>query len=274
MGRVPELPSSVRVALWTSRAWSLGADFATVLEHALPDVDLVLGLEETLGLWRELGEQAVYAALPRPGAAGLLPRCTREAFDASTTAGEAVFIAGVGGLAVPRLVSFGSVAPGPGSGAPDPGADDRREGRSGGQGLATRWEVFDAEPVPVHRLAGVDVAGADQRLRAGVHAAIDALGDGGWVDAWQRERPAQLERRWSLPPDLPERVRGLLVRAGAILEITDAGLAHAQGSSSADLESARRATLLALQDAAGCAMEAAASAASSYFAAQSRSTRS
>lgn len=271
---MPELPSSVRVALWTSYAWSLGADPSTVLARALPDVDLVLGLEDTLALWRELGEQAVYAALPRPGASGLLPRCTPEAFDAATCAGEAVFVAGVGGLAVPHLVAFGSDDPRARSAAEGARAQDRGERDTRGQGLAVRWETFDAEPVPVHRLAGLDVAGADHRLRSGVHTAIDALGDGGWADAWQRERPTQVEHRWSLPPDLPARVRGLLVRAGSVLEITDAGLTHAQGSSTADLESVRRGPLLALQDAAAGAMEAAACAASSYFAAQSRSTRS
>lgn len=271
---MPELPSSVRVALWTSYAWSLGLDAGGVLERALPDVDLVLGLEETLALWRELGERAVYASLARPGAPGLLPRCSPEALDAATCAGEAVFIAGVGGLAVPRLVPFGSGASLPDSPAEVGRAEGRRRRSGGGQGLAARWETFDADPVPVHRLAGVDVAGADQRLRTHVHAAIDALGDGGWADAWQRERSSQVEHSWSLPPDLPERVRAVLVRAGSILEITDAGLGHAQGSSSADLEHARRAPLLALQDAATEAMESAACAGSAYLASQSRSTRS
>src|SRR5690606_14650136 len=133
------------------------------------------------------------------------------------------------------------------------GSSERQSGTTPGdtrgQGLAVRWEAFDAEPVSVHRLGGLDVAGADQRLRAGVHTAIDALGDGGWADAWQREDSAQTERRWSLPPDLPGRVRGLLVRAGSILEITEAGLAHAQGSVTVDLQTARSSTLLVLQDA-------------------------
>ena len=260
----------MRVALWTSFAWSAGAEPTAVLRRALPDVDLVLGLEERLGLWRELGEQAVYAALPRPGAAGLLPRCGTDAYGAATSAGEAVFVAGVGGLAVPRLVTFGAENEARTEAAT--GSGQRTASRS--RGLAVRWETFDAEPVPVHRMSGLDVAGADRRLRTEVHDAIDRLGDGGWVDAWQRERPAQLERSWSLPPALPDRVRGLLVRAGSILEITDAGLAHAEGSSSAHLRASRSAVLLTLQGAAFEAMETAACAASSYSAAQSRTTRS
>ncbi|NLW98704.1 MAG: hypothetical protein GXY39_03265 [Actinomycetales bacterium] len=266
---MPELPASVRVALWTSFAWSAGAEQTAVLRRALPDVDLVLGLEDKLRLWRDLGEQAVYAALPRPGAAGLLPRCGTDAYGAATSAGEAVFVAGVGGLAVPRLVTFGADRE-----LTAAGSDARQRTASRSPGLAVRWESFDAEPVPVHRLSGLDVTGVDRRLRTEVHAAIDRLGDGGWVDAWQRERPSQVERSWSLPPALPERVRGLLVRAGSILEITDAGLSHAEGSSSVHLRASRSAVLLTLQGAAVEAMETAACAASSYFAAQSRTTRS
>src|SRR5690606_21907515 len=116
--------------------------------------------------------------------------------------------AGVGGLSTPRLVHFGA-------------ADD---------GLAVRWESHDADPVPAHRLAGIDLADADRQLRQAVHAVADDLGDGGWVDAWQPQPPTLSERQWALPGDLPDRVRGLLVRAGSVLEIADRGLEHADAS--------------------------------------------
>ncbi|MCA1781006.1 MAG: hypothetical protein LC679_02205 [Intrasporangiaceae bacterium] len=247
-----QLPASIRVALWVSHAWAHERDLDAALAQALPDVDIVLGLPEQLGLWRGLGENAVYASLPRPGASGLLPQCDEEAFDAATFVGEAVFAAGVGAVSIPRHVTFG---------AQDPG-------------LALRWEAYDAAPVPVHRLAGVDVTAADRDLRAAVHTATDALGDGGWADAWQRERPGRVEREWGLPPDLPDRVRALVVRAGVILEIAEAGLAHADGSTSAELAEHRRAPLLVLRAVAETALEAAACGGVAYLAAQSRTMRS
>src|SRR5690606_16854101 len=198
-----------------------------------------------------LGETAVYAALPRPGARGLLPECGSEAFDAAAGAEEAIFAAGIGAVAVPRLVGL--------------------NGSFRGAGLA--WDAFDASPVPVHRLAGVDLVAADRGLRHGVHDAIDSLGDGGWADAWQRELPTRTGRQWSLPSSLPARPRDLIVRAGSILEVVDLGLDHAEGSSSAPLGQARRHTLLHLRDIATHALEAGAAAVSGYFAAQSRSTR-
>lgn len=227
-------------------------DHEEALAQALPDVDIVLGLGEHLSLWRDLGEPAVYAALPRPGARGLLPECHDEAFDAAAFVGEALFAAGVGAVSVPRHVTFGAQQP----------------------GLALRWEAYGADPVPVHRLAGVDVAAADRELRTAVHVAIDTLEDGGWVDAWQRQRPGPVEREWGLPPGLPERVRSLVVRAGGILEIVEAGLAHADGSSSAELAARRRAPLQGLRGVAVTALEVAACAGVSYLAAQSRATRS
>lgn len=241
----------MRVAVWVSHAWSVGADADSVLPHALPDVT-DRGLGDRLRLWRDLGESAVYAALPRPGDRGLLPDCPPDAYDAATGAGEAVFVPGIGSMAVPRFVGL------------DPSAR--------GSGLA--WDVFNAAAVPVHRLAGVDLPGADRRLRHAVHAAIDALGDGGWVDAWQRDHGPGEDRLWSLPPDLPDRARAVIVRSASVLQIAEAGLVHATGSAGAGLEQARRHTLLGLREAASAALEAATAAAAGYFAAQSRSTRS
>ena len=102
----------------------------------------------------------------------------------------------------------------------------------------------------------------------------DGHGDGGWVDAWQRQSPGATQREWSLPGDLPDRVRGLVVRAGSVLEVTQAGLEHADGSATAALTEHRRRTLLALRAAATEALEVAACAGAGYLAAQSRRTRS
>lgn len=142
-------------------------------------------------------------------------------------------------------------------------------------GLAIRWEGFDAEPMPVHRLAGVDVAGADQELRVAIHTTTEALGDGGWVDAWARPPSlGRAGREWSLPTEMPGRVLGLITRAAGVLRIAESGLEHADGSTSALLAEQRRAALLSLRDSATHALEAATCAAAGYFAAQSRSTRS
>ena len=97
---------------------------------------------------------------------------------------------------------------------------------------------------------------------------------GGWVDAWQGEQPQRAEQHWRLPSGLPDRARGLLVRAGAVLEICDAGLEHAEGSSTAELTAYRRAALLRLRGVSTAALEAATCAGVTYLAAQSRTTRS
>lgn len=240
------------MALWVGHAWSRDADAESVLRAALPDVDVVLHLADGLRLWRQLGESAVYVSLPRPGAPGLLPRCSVEASDAAMSAGECLFVAGLGGLLVPTQVAFG--------------VEDT--------GLAVRWETHDAEPVPAHRLGGLDVSGADRRLRVAVHDAIDGLGDGGWVDAWQRQTASATQHEWSLPGELPERVRGVIVRAGSVLEVTQAGLEHADGSATAHLTEHRRRTLLTLRTVATDALEVAACAGAGYLSAQSRRTRS
>jgi hypothetical protein len=258
---VPELPASVRLALWVTRAWAVGADASTVLGEAIPDADVVIGASERLALWRDLGERALYAALPRPGATGLLPGCGPEALDAATSAGEAVFVAGVGGLAVPGIVPFGADHLG-----------------SEGSGLAVRWDGYPADPVPVYRLAGLDVGAVDGDLRRAVHGALGELGDGGWSDAWGGPRAGsdghRRVREWALPPDLPERVASLVVRAGAVLEVAEAGIDHASGSASVALEEHRREVLRDLRDVACAALEVAACVGADYLAAQSRRTRS
>lgn len=241
----------MRVAVWSSFAWASGADAASVIPRALPDVT-DRGLADRLALWRDLGERAVYAALPRTGMRGLLPDCGPEALDAATRAEEAVFAPGIGAIAVPRFLG--------------------RRCSLDGTGLA--WDSFDATPVPVHRLAGVDVAAADRSLRVRVHEAIDALGDGGWSDAWQRGHEDRVELHWSLPSSLPARPRDLIVRAGAVLEVVDLGLEHADGSASAALTDERRAPLLGLRDAATHALEVAVAAIAGYFASQPRRTSS
>ena len=70
---MPMLPASVRVALWASASLNGRSGPADLVARALPDIDDVQGLDEALGWWRDIGEQVVLVALPRPGRHGGMP---------------------------------------------------------------------------------------------------------------------------------------------------------------------------------------------------------
>ena len=57
---MPELPASVRLSLWVTQAWASGASLEKAIGLAMPDVDHVAGDLAQLGLWRDLGEQALH----------------------------------------------------------------------------------------------------------------------------------------------------------------------------------------------------------------------
>ena len=80
---MPELPASVRLALWTTAAWNGGPSLEKALAAALPDVDHVAGDLGRLDLWHDLGERALLVALPAPGDLAGVPSARPEAQGAA-----------------------------------------------------------------------------------------------------------------------------------------------------------------------------------------------
>lgn len=203
---MPELPASVRVAAWASAALAGGLPVAQVAARALPDLDHVVGLESTLRLWHDLGEQVVLVALPRPGDVSGMPRGGAELLDAATTAEEMVFVPGVGAAMVPRIEPYGP---------------------EGDQGWQASWTAYDAEPTPVHRVQAVDLSQVELSLRQDLAALTAELAavpgapvSAGIAESLARDR---LDCQWGMPPAVPARVLRVVDLAGSTLALADAG---------------------------------------------------
>lgn len=218
---MPELPASVRVALWVTHAWATGAPLTDALRLALPDVDHTEGLVEQVRVWRDLGEAALLVALPGPGDLAGLPRCGPIATDAAVEAGEAIFVAGLGGMLVPTVSTFGS-----------PGA----------QGLRIDWFEHDADPLPPHRVEALELSQLERHLRRQLLESIDELdriGGTPWADNLARDLvDERLGARWSLPDSLPPRARKVIGLAGTVSVAVDVGL-ESSGAVTAAHDSAR-----------------------------------
>ncbi|MGI8948910.1 MAG: hypothetical protein ACR2FV_13255 [Ornithinimicrobium sp.] len=203
---MPELPASVRVAVWASAAFAGQLPVGQVAARALPDLDHVVGLEATLTLWRDLGEQVVLVALPRPGDVAGMPRCGPELLDAATTAQELVFVPGVGAAMVPTIEPYGP-------------QDD--------QGWQAGWTAYDAEPTPVHRVQAVDISQVELSLRQDLTAITAELAavPGAPVGAGLAETLARdrLDTQWGMPAAVPARGMRVIKLAGSVLTLAEAG---------------------------------------------------
>lgn len=212
MARMTELPASVRLALWVTAAWK-GGEPGLTLEQAVarahPDIDHVAGDLDRLDLWHQLGEQALFVALPRSGDLTSLPGMDSDVRDLAVEAGEAVYAAGLGGLLIPRTSSFGS-------------ASDT--------GWRTDWTAHDADPVPTHRIEQLDIGMIERDLRSGLAQLTDRLEEVGST-SWSTRSPtgARLggdsDDDWAIP-DLPPRIRRTIALAadiGAVVESAYAG---------------------------------------------------
>ncbi len=238
MGRVSELPVSVRLALWSTAAFAGRMPLAQALDAAMPDLDLVAGRIERLATWAELGERAVLVALPHPGDPGLLPR-GREVLAAATESGECVFVPGLGDVLVPTVSEIGP---------PDEGDVDRSPDRVG----AVRWAAYDGEPVPVHAVDALDLREVDRRLRTTLVSAI-ATFEGLDVQPWAGEGVRAIAEatlvagRWGLPNGLSDRARRVIAQAGTLGEITTLALAHLQDATTLSATTARHVELVRLR---------------------------
>ncbi len=204
MWRVPELPASVRLAVWVTSAWRGDVPLEVAVHRSHPDVDHVAGAVSALRAWAEMGEQALFVALPRPGDLTGLPGAPTAAGGHAAQSGECVYVAGIGGLLVPTLSSFG----------PD---DDR--------GLRADWTVYDAEPVPRHRLEMLDLREVERALAARLFEyteQLEAAGGTPWGGGARIRAEALLDRQdWALPDSVPvaaHRVMSLAATAGALAD--------------------------------------------------------
>lgn len=250
---MPELPASVRLALWTTAAWNGGSALESALTAALPDVDHVAGDLGRLELWRDLGERALLVALPAPGDLTGLPTAPPDAQGAAAAAGECVFVPGVGGLLVPTIGTYG---------------------RAGGTALDTGtrvdWTAYDADPVPRHRVEALEPSQLERHLRlelVEVTEALDRLGGQPFSPGAARDlAETALGGRWGLPDGVPARAQRVIALAGTVGQIVDVGLEGPDDALNGATSSARRSLLHRLQRAADRALADATNAACAVLA--------
>ncbi|PRY48912.1 hypothetical protein BCF74_1476 [Knoellia remsis] len=212
---MPELPASVRLALWVTAAWRSGGTIDDAVTSALPDVDAVGGGIRTLDLWRDLGERTVLVALPTSGDLAGMPRAAPDAVAAATDAEECLVAPGLGALLVPEWSTFGapSVIESEGTTGPD-------------AGTRVDWTAYDCEPVPTHRVEALDPRETTRLLTDVVLETthrLDELGGRPFHAAAAREavpRPSA----WALPDDIPGQTLRAITFAATIGTAAAAGI--------------------------------------------------
>lgn len=227
-----ELPASVRLALWVTSSWQGRLSLDEALRRSFPGIDHVGGDVRRVELWHDLGEQALFVALPRPGDVSAMPRTSPEALAHAAEAGECLYAAGIGGLLVPTLTEFGP---------------------EGDVGLRADWTAYDAQPVPTHRLEMLDLAHTERTLLASVRRHSDdleAVGGSPWGSAHRAAAEQSLDRGlWGLPPETPARslrVISLAARVSALVDIAGRVGQLAPGAVDASTSSGREGLLRSL----------------------------
>ncbi|MCU1537052.1 MAG: hypothetical protein JWP82_1403 [Humibacillus sp.] len=204
---VSELPASVRLALWVTAAWHGGLTTTEALGRSFPDLDHVAGDLGRLEVWHDLGEGALFVALPRPGDVSGLPRTSADAAAHATEAGECVYVAGIGGLLVPTLSTFGP---------------------EGDLGHRIDWSVYEADPVPRHRLEMLDLRDTERRLmtRLAEHTArLAEVGGQPWGQEARAAAESDLDTRlWGVPRSTPARALRTMSLAGTAGQLADRAL--------------------------------------------------
>ncbi len=209
---MPELPVSVRLALWVTHAWGRSGDLARAVDRSHPDIDDVAGALERLSLWHELGEVALLVALPAPGDTAGMPRAGAEVLAAAAEAGECVLTPTLGGVLVPVVEAYG------------PQTD---------AGIRVTWTAYDSLPVPRHQVEALDARAAARDLARAVSVAtaeLESVGGLPFDHAEARRAAAADRRRWALPPDLPGDVVLTLRTAADVSATAERGLAAHSGT--------------------------------------------
>ena len=213
-----ELPASVRLALWVTAAWRGELPTRDALARSFPDLDHVAGDLARLDVWRDLGEGALFVALPRPGDVSGMPRASSAAMAHAADAGECVYVAGIGGLLVPTLSTFG----------PD-----------GDVGHRIDWTAYEAEPVPRHRLEMLDLRDVERTLLTRLAEHTTRLADIGG-QPWGQDARAAAEndldtKLWGVPRSTPGRALRIISLAGTASQLAERATSlSALGSSGVD----------------------------------------
>lgn len=221
---VPELPASVRLALWTTVAWRGDLPLAEAVERSFPDIDHVTGLQPTLEAWGAVGERALFVALPRPGDLGELPRCAPAVAGHAAEAGECVHVAGVGALLVPTQSEFGP---------------------EGDRGVRMDWAAYDAEPTPRHRLEMLDLRQTERELLDRMRHHTEQFEAAGG-HPWDRQARAEAENGlrhalWGLPSQVPSNALRVMAVAATVSEMArHAGSLTSLGAHGVDVATAGR----------------------------------
>jgi hypothetical protein len=225
---VSELPASVRLALWVTASWRSDLSTKDALARAFPDVDHVAGDLARLDVWRDLGEHALFVALPRPGDVSRMPPGSVAASAHAADSGECVFVAGLGGVLVPTLSEFGP---------------------EGDIGLRADWTAYDADPVPRHRLEMLDLREIDRHLHARLHEharRFESVGGHPWGTEARADAESDLDAAlWGIPSGTSGRALRIMALASNVSR-----LAHrtasitAMGSGGLDAGTAATRTVL------------------------------
>lgn len=199
-----ELPASVRLALWVTVAWSGDLSTKEALARSFPDLDHVAGDLARLDVWRDLGEGALFVALPRPGDVSGMPRASTAATAHAAEVGECVYVAGLGGLLVPTLSTFGP---------------------EGDVGHRMDWTAYEADPVPRHRLEMLDLRDVERTLMTRLAEHTARLADIGG-QPWSQEARAAAESDldalvWGVPRTTPGRALRIMSLAGTASQLAD-----------------------------------------------------
>lgn len=246
---MPDLPASVRVALWASAAFNAAADLDSVAFKALPDIDDISGLHACLTLWRDVGERVVLVALPRPGHLAGMPSGPVEMTTAAQEVQEVVFVPGLGGALVPEISSYG----------PD-----------GDRGWRADWTAYPSDPMPQHVVQAMSVADVELRLRTSVAELTSHLEmipgstmAGAAAEVFARRR---VSTSWGMPEGVPSRCARVIALAGSVITLSDIGLADGMQSVNSASTQSREVLLRRLHDEAAAALAVATNVAAMHFA--------
>ena len=199
-----ELPASVRLALWVTAAWRGELSTREAIARSFPDLDHVAGDLARLDVWRDLGEGALFVALPRPGDVSGMPKASSAAVAHAAEAGECVYVAGIGGLLVPTHSTFGP---------------------EGDVGHRIDWTAYEAEPVPRHRLEMLDLRDVERFLLTRLAEHTTRLADIGG-QPWGQHARAAAETDldtvlWGLPRSTSGRALRIMSLAGTASQLAD-----------------------------------------------------
>lgn len=225
-----ELPASVRLALWVTHSWNGGPPLRSALARSFPDLDHVAGDLHRLDVWCDLGERALFVALPRAGDTTRMPPGSAAA--EATDVGECVFVPALGGVLVPTLTEFGP---------------------PGDTGVRADWRAFEADPMPLHRLEMLDLRQVHRTLLGQLAAHADRFESVGGAP-WGAEVRGDVEHgdgptAWGVPDATPAGVvpvMGLAAGVSRVAHRTGALTALGSGGLSAATSAARAMLLRSL----------------------------